>query len=98
LYAENWAAIQELGQLLPAESGADVLLLRPDDPDQVKRTRVVDGLHHVALSQLVLDTMSGPGRLPEEGAAVLDWMRAHEPAWRNVIFDSATADGTDARG
>lgn len=92
LYTKDWAAVQELGRLLPTESGADVLLLRPEDPAQLERTRVVDGLNHVGLSQLVLDTLHGPGRLPEEGAAVLQWMQANEPAWRNSVFDAEPAE------
>jgi hypothetical protein len=98
LYAQDWDAVQELGRLLPTESGADVLLLRPEDPGQLERPRVVDGLHHVGLSQLVLDTMHGPGRLPEEGAAVLQWMRTNEPAWRHSEFDTEWAERIEAHG
>jgi hypothetical protein len=46
----------------------------------------VDGIGHVALSQLVMDCANGPGRLPEEGAAVLEWMQANEEAWRNPML------------
>ena len=45
-------------------------------------TRQVDGVRHVALSQLAIDCLSGPGRLPAEGEAVLNKMAEHESSWR----------------
>lgn len=70
--------------LLPADDGADVLLLRAPDPVVFARTRLRadDGVRHVALTQLVLDCLSGPGRLPAAGEAVLALLRADETAWR----------------
>lgn len=73
--------LQDAG-LLPTDRGADVLLPKPADPSQVERTRVMDGATHVGLSQLVIDLLAGNGRMPEEGEAVLDWMRRHEDQWR----------------
>ncbi|MET8123788.1 hypothetical protein [Micromonospora sp. NPDC005189] len=82
LYVTDPDMMRQFGRLLPTDRGADVVLLRPEDVAQVKGTRIVEGLRHVGLSQLVLDCLGGNGRLPEEGQAVLDWMRAHEDEWR----------------
>ncbi|MEU4530779.1 hypothetical protein AB0F49_21375 [Micromonospora ureilytica] len=82
LYVSDPDLMRQFGRLLPTDRGADVVLLRSEDTAQVKATRTVDGLRHVGLSQLVLDCLGGNGRLPEEGQAVLDWMRAHEDEWR----------------
>jgi DNA-binding MarR family transcriptional regulator len=82
MYADDQEEVRRFGRLLPTDRGADVVLLRPEDPAQVIATRTVDGMRHVDLSQLVLDCLSGNGRLPEEGQAVLAWMRAHEADWR----------------
>ncbi|MGN9889669.1 helix-turn-helix domain-containing protein [Micromonospora sp. L31] len=82
LYVRDPEHMRNFGRLLPTDRGADVVLLQPEDIAQVRGTRTVDGLQHVGLSQLVLDCLGGNGRLPEEGQAVLDWMRAHEDAWR----------------
>ncbi|MGW0432463.1 hypothetical protein ACWDV4_07940 [Micromonospora sp. NPDC003197] len=83
LYVRDPDEARRLAHLLPAQRGADVVLLRAeDDPYQVERTRDVQGMRHVALSQLVLDCLGGNGRLPAEGEAVLDWMRGHEREWR----------------
>lgn len=89
LYVKDPEEMRQFGGLLPADRGADVVLLRPEDPSQVSRTREVDGRKHVGLSQLVLDCLGGNGRLPEEGLAVLDWMRAHEQLWRLPEFPPA---------
>lgn len=67
-------------------SASDVMLLQPMSDgafDRPQRARV-DGVECVGLSQLVLDCLSGPGRMPAEGEAVLDWMQAHEGDWRKV--------------
>jgi hypothetical protein len=82
LYTSDPDRIRQNGGLLPADRGADVALLRPADPSQLERARIVDGARHVGLSQLVMDCLAGNGRLPEEGQAVLDWMRQHERQWR----------------
>ncbi|WP_331734790.1 hypothetical protein [Streptomyces sp. NBC_00887] len=74
--------VDHLG-LLEVKQQADVLFLDAHDPVVFKQSRIVGGLPHVALSQLALDCLSGPGRLPAEGEAVLERMSAHEQ-WRNL--------------
>jgi hypothetical protein len=68
--------------LLPVDQGADTLLLRAHNDVVFARTRTADGLRQVALSQLVLDCLSGPGRMPAEGEAVLSYMDENEHEWR----------------
>jgi hypothetical protein len=69
--------------LLPATQGANVVLLGAADKSQLDRAGMrEDGAFHVGLSQLVLDCLAGNGRLPEEGAALLDWMASDTVAWR----------------
>ncbi|RMI37446.1 hypothetical protein EBN88_19080 [Streptomyces triticirhizae] len=41
-----------------------------------------DGLRYVGPSQLVLDCLAGPGRMPAEGETVLGFMARDESAWR----------------
>ncbi|MFE4822892.1 hypothetical protein ACFRFU_42060 [Streptomyces sp. NPDC056704] len=72
----------ELG-LLRVDKGADVLLLRAHDEVVFERTVWESGLHRVALSQLVLDCLSGPGRMPAEGEAVLARMQEDPHLWRS---------------
>ncbi|WP_207393903.1 helix-turn-helix domain-containing protein [Actinomadura formosensis] len=71
----------ELG-LLRVDRGADVLLLRAHDPVVFERTVDHGGVRRVALSQLALDCLSGPGRMPAEGEAVLSYMRDNPRLWQ----------------
>ncbi|MQA60265.1 MAG: hypothetical protein GEU86_01975 [Actinophytocola sp.] len=68
--------------LLRVDQGADVLLLRAQDRVVFARPRTVDGIAHVALSQLVLDGLAGPGRMPAEAEGVLAYMAEDETRWR----------------
>jgi hypothetical protein len=58
------------------------MLLRPFDPIVFARTRIEDGLRYAAPSQVAVDCLTGNGRMPAEGEALLRWMQANEPAWR----------------
>lgn len=69
--------------LIPVDEGADVLILRAYDAVVFERDRYVDNIPHVALSQLVLDCLSGTGRMPAEGEALLKYMADTESQWRS---------------
>ncbi|MEU5646243.1 helix-turn-helix domain-containing protein [Streptomyces milbemycinicus] len=73
--------------LLSVRENADVLLLRAPDRAVFDRAVTLDGLQHVALSQLALDCLSGPGRMPAEGEAVLKYMSEHQDQWRNLSLE-----------
>jgi hypothetical protein len=75
-------AVEEL-RLREAPAGANILLAVPEDPVSFERAKVFDALTVAAPSQVALDLLGGPGRAPEEGRVLLDWMEANEPAWRN---------------
>jgi hypothetical protein len=74
--------------LLRVDKGADVLLLRAHDKVVFDRTVYEGGVHRVALSQVVLDCLSGPGRMPAEGEAVLDYMETATDSWRAAQLPS----------
>ncbi|MFJ6672397.1 hypothetical protein ACIQMJ_14925 [Actinosynnema sp. NPDC091369] len=67
-----------------ADADADVLVLQAHDDVVFTGRRDVGGVPHVALSQLVVDCLAGPGRLPAEGEAVLRYMTEHEHEWRDT--------------
>lgn len=98
LYCDNPpSVVQELG-LLPADEGANVALLRPFDPvvwlDTV--TPSDTGTSYCAPSQVALDCLSGNGRMPAEGDAVLEWMIDNEPVWRRQTLPASPALGAPA--
>lgn len=81
-YVDDTAeAAGQLG-LTSTDIGANVLLLRPDDDIAFERTKTVDGINCAALSQVVVDLLTSPGRGPAEGEALMDWMAKDENAWR----------------
>ena len=82
VYAENPEKLaKELG-LLVADAGANVLLLSPYDPVVFERTWSEEGLVFSALSQVVADLLTSPGRGPSEGEELLRWMGEHVDGWR----------------
>ena len=74
-------AAQSLG-LRPAETGGNVLLVRPFDPVVFERAEHDDGITFARVTQVLLDLMTGPGRGPAEAEALLEWMRNHEDLWK----------------
>lgn len=76
---------RELGLLRTGRATEEsVWLLRPNNYGVFDRPwhKTVDGLRCVGPSQLALDCLTGPGRLPAQGEAVIEWMVKHEKAWR----------------
>jgi hypothetical protein len=69
--------------LIPTSEGANVALLRPFDPVVWDRTVENEGLQFVAPSQIAVDCLTGNGRMPAEGQAVVDWLLANEDVWRH---------------
>ena len=82
VYCEDVAATAERLGLLPADEGANVTLLRPYDDVAWLRASTVDGIDYAAPSQVVVDCLTGNGRMPAEGEALLTWMAADEDQWR----------------
>jgi hypothetical protein len=75
------AVTEELG-LLPADEGANVVLLRAFDPIVWDRDSEEAGLRYVAPSQAAVDCLTGNGRMPAEGEALIAWMTENEQRWR----------------
>ena len=69
-------------ELVPTETGANVLLVEPKGDFVFERAVEEGGITYVAPSQAVADLLTGPGRSPSEAEAVLDWMRENEDVWR----------------
>ena len=82
LYADDpESAALSLG-LRPAETGGNVLLMRPFDPVVYERAECANGITYARATQVLVDLMKGPGRGPEEAEALLEWMRDNEEEWK----------------
>lgn len=70
--------------LFPADVGAGphVVLLRPFDDVVWQRAERDGGISYAAVSQVAVDCLTGNGRMPAEGEALLGWMLNHEDDWR----------------
>jgi len=77
-------AAAEFG-LRPVERGANVVLARPFDAVVFDRTSITDGIVYAAPSQVAVDLLTGTGRNPAEGEALLSWMASSERSWRMPI-------------
>lgn len=82
IYAEQPEQLARTLDLLPADQGSNVVLLQPYDPVVWQRTTTTDGITYVADSQAAADCLTGTGRMPAEGQALLEWMLGNEGAWR----------------
>jgi hypothetical protein len=82
LYATDVDAVIERLGLRRVDTGANVILAPDFEEVGFVRARQRDGLRMAAPSQVAADLLTGPGRSPSEGAALLDWMEAHEHEWR----------------
>jgi hypothetical protein len=69
-------------ELHDGSSASNVLLARPFDEVAFAGAKVVDGVRYAALSQTAVDLLTGPGRDPAEGEALIAWMQANEVDWR----------------
>jgi hypothetical protein len=90
LYADDTGLLVSSLRLLPADEGANIALLKPFDAVVYYRTTWEDGLSYVAPSQAVVDCLSGNGRMPAEGEALLAWMKGNESQWRSPSLESFT--------
>ena len=76
-------AVADELSLMPAARGlGNVILLQPSNRGPLLGRRAFGATEHVALSQLAIDCLSGPDRMPAEGEAVLAHMAATVDAWR----------------
>ena len=82
IFVDNLESAAAELDLKPVDAGANVVLAEPFDGVVFQRTRVSKGLTYVAASQLAVDLLTGPGRGPSEGEAVLRWMSENESQWR----------------
>ncbi len=86
-YCSDVAAVASELELLPADAGANVALLRPFDPVVWMGTELDDGVPYAGVSQVAVDCLTGNGRMPAEGEALLRWMSENETRWRAESLD-----------
>lgn len=86
LYCEDVPSLADELELIPTEQGANIALLKPFDSVVWERTSVEDAVTFAAPSQVAIDCLTGNGRMPTEGDALLKWMIENEAAWRLPVL------------
>ncbi len=82
VYSPDVEQLQSRLGLREPPSRPNVILIEPDDDYVFDRIVERDGLRLAAPSQVAVDLLAGPGRNPEEGRALIAWMRENEAEWR----------------
>lgn len=75
--------------LTPTRGVGNVFLLAPYDPVVFDRALPGNGLHWAATGQVIVDCLTGPDRMPEEGEALLAYMGRTNRFWRGLSADGA---------
>ncbi len=91
VYTDGPNELAESLGLIPADQGANVAVLTPFDAVVWDRTSTVEGVTYVAPSQATVDCLTGNGRMPAEGDALLQWMSENESAWRLTTLPERSA-------
>jgi hypothetical protein len=89
VYSDSPDEIAETLELLPADSGANVIIAQPYDDAVYTRSWKLDGVSYVSAAQLAADCLTGVGRMPAEGEALVEWMRTNEARWRASDFNAS---------
>lgn len=83
VYTMDMVQLSDELDLEATDTGANVLVAEPFDRVVFERTSKREGLVCATLPQVAADLLTGPGRSPQEGEALIEWMKANEPAWRS---------------
>ena len=71
-------------RLLPTKIGANVILAKPYDPIVFQRGWPNADFPSVSVAQLAIDLLTGTGRMPAEGHALIEWMRRDPARWQTT--------------
>ena len=91
VYTEDPERIATLARLRQVRNGGNVVIARPYDQIVFERTWTRDNAVYASPAQIAVDCLTGPGRMPAEGDALLHWMQRNVPRWQAPSL-TATAD------
>ncbi len=91
VFAEDPERIATLTRLRQVRNGGNVVIARPYDQIVFERTWTSDNVIYASVAQIAVDCLTGPGRMPAEGQALLEWMQRKAPRWQAPSL-TATAE------
>ncbi len=83
IYTTDPERLAAAGRLLPTAQGANVMFAVPYDQVVFEAIEEADGVPYVSPTQAAIDCLTGNARMPAEGEALIEWMRANEERWRS---------------
>ena len=83
LYVDDIETAIRVLDLREVDIGSNVVIAEPFDPVVYERTVKRDGFALAAPTQIVADLLTGNGRMPSEGEALIAWMKDNERVWRS---------------
>lgn len=92
IYADDVERVAKAGRLLPATRGSNVVLAEPYDSIVYERTWEADDVVYASPAQLAIDCLTGPGRMPAEGEALVQWMKRSVRRWRATSLNAPIGD------
>lgn len=89
VYSDDPELIANLAKLQPVRTGGNIVIARPYDQIVFRRTWNRDGITYASPAQIAVDCLTGPGRMPAEGDALLEWMDTRAPGWQAASLHNA---------
>ena len=89
VFAQDPERIADTMRLRPVRNGGNVVTALPYDPIVFERTWKEENIVYASVAQIVMDCMTGFGRMPAEADALLDWMQRRAPRWQAPSLASA---------
>ncbi|MDX2380395.1 MAG: hypothetical protein QNM02_11640 [Acidimicrobiia bacterium] len=83
VYTDDPERLAETVRLRSTRTGRNVVTALPYDPIVFERTWEQDEIRFASIAQVAIDCLTGFGRMPAEGEALLDWMRRRSPRWQS---------------
>jgi len=91
VYTDDPERLADTLRLLPTATGGNVVTALPYDPIVFERTWTRDGISFASIAQVTIDCLTGFGRMPQEGDALLEWMRKRAPKWQAPALTGTAA-------
>ena len=86
VYDEDPERIVSVTRLRKVRTGGNVVLACPYHRVVFERTWSRGNVVYASLPQVAVDCLTGPGRMPAEGEALLHWLHRKAPRWQAPSF------------
>jgi hypothetical protein len=82
VWVSDAAAAASALSLRSADAGPNVMLVEAGDASVFEGAGQREGVWYAAPSLVAADLLTSPGRGPQEGEELIEWMKANEETWR----------------